>query len=113
MSVEVIGHSALGRPLYGVVFNALDTPQQIQDYNRWVRASAASRSRIPRARRSCWTSGATTIKVPVFVQGAIHGNEYEGVESNMQLDRGARDDPVRRESRSSTTSSTTSSSSST
>ena len=37
MTVEQIGVSALGRPLYGVVFNAMDTPQQIQDYNRWVK----------------------------------------------------------------------------
>ena len=25
------------------------------------------------------------IKVPVYLQGAVHGNEYEGVDADMQL----------------------------
>ena len=84
MSVEVIGHSALGRPLYGVVFNAMDTPQQIQDYNRWVKYRGIALEDPARAQELLETLG-DEIKVPVFVNGAIHGNEYEGVESNMQL----------------------------
>ena len=84
MSVEVIGQSALGRPLYGVVFNAMDTPQQIQDYNRWVKYRGIALEDPARAQELLETWG-DEIKVPVFVNGAIHGNEYEGVESNMQL----------------------------
>ena len=59
MTVEQIGVSALGRPLYGVVFNAMDTPQQIQDYNRWVKYRGIALE-DPAARRRSWRSGATT-----------------------------------------------------
>ncbi len=76
--------SALGRPLYGVVFNAMDTPQQIQDYNRWVKYRGIALEDPARAQALLEEWG-DEIKVPVFVNGAIHGNEYEGVESNMQL----------------------------
>ncbi len=84
MTVEQIGVSALGRPLYGVVFNAMDTPQQIQDYNRWVKYRGIALEDPARAQELLAEWG-DDIKVPVYVQGAIHGNEYEGVESNMQL----------------------------
>ena len=84
MTVEQIGVSALGRPLYGVVFNAMDTPQQIQDYNRWVKYRGIALEDPARAQALLEEWG-DDVKVPVFVQGAIHGNEYEGVESNMQL----------------------------
>jgi hypothetical protein len=84
MSVEVIGHSALGRPLYGVVFNPLETSQQIRDYNRWNQYRGIALTDPDRAQALLDRWG-DDIKVPVFVNGAIHGNEYEGVESNMQL----------------------------
>ena len=83
MTVEQIGVSALGRPLYGVVFNAMDT-QQIQDYNRWVKYRGIALEDPARAQALLEEWG-DDISVPVYVQGAIHGNEYEGVESNMQL----------------------------
>ena len=84
MSVEVIGHSALGRPLYGVVVNPLETPQQIRDYQRWNQYRGIALENPARAQKLLEKWG-DNIKVPVFVNGAIHGNEYEGVESNMQL----------------------------
>ena len=84
MTVEQIGVSALGRPLYGVVFNAMETPQQIQDYNRWVKYRGIA-ARGSRARAGAPGGVGRRRQGPVFVQGAIHGNEYEGVESNMQL----------------------------
>jgi hypothetical protein len=84
MSVEIIGHSALGRPLYGVVFNPLETPQQIRDYQRWNQYRGIALDDPERAQALLEKWG-DDIKVPVYVQGAIHGNEYEGVESNMQL----------------------------
>ncbi|MGH3011464.1 MAG: M14 family zinc carboxypeptidase [Gaiellaceae bacterium] len=84
MSVEVIGQSALGRPLYGVVFNPLETPQQIRDYNRWKQYRGLALEDPARAQELLDRWG-DNVKVPVFVNGAIHGNEYEGVESNMQL----------------------------
>jgi hypothetical protein len=84
MTVEVIGQSALGRDLYGVVFNALDTPQQQRDYDRWVQWRGIALEDPARAQALLDRWGGD-IKVPVYVQGGIHGNEYEGVESNMQL----------------------------
>jgi hypothetical protein len=84
MSVEVIGHSALGRPLYGVVLNPLETPEQIRDYNRWNRYRGIALEDPERA-QALLESWGDDVKVPVFVNGGIHGNEYEGVESNMQL----------------------------
>jgi Zinc carboxypeptidase len=84
MTVEVIGSSALGRDMYGVVFNPLETPQQIRDYNRWVRYRGIALEDPARAQALLQQWG-DNVKVPVYVQGAIHGNEYEGVESNMQL----------------------------
>ncbi|MGH3023924.1 MAG: M14 family zinc carboxypeptidase [Gaiellaceae bacterium] len=84
MTVEVIGQSALGRDMYGVVFNALDTPQQIRDFNRWRQWRGIALEDPARAQALLDRWG-DDIKVPVYVQGAIHGNEYEGVESNMQL----------------------------
>ena len=84
MTVEVIGQSALGRPLYGVVFNPRETPQQIRDFQRWEQYRRLALEDPARAQARLETWG-DEIKVPVFVNGAIHGNEYEGVESNMQL----------------------------
>lgn len=84
MSVEVIGQSALGRDMYGVVFNAVDTAEQRRDYNRWVQWRGIALEDPARAQALLDRWG-DEIKVPVYVQGAIHGNEYEGVESNMQL----------------------------
>jgi len=84
MSVEVIGSSALGRDMYGVVLNALDTPEQRRDFNRWRQWRGIALEDPARAQALLDRWG-DDIKVPVYVQGAIHGNEYEGVESNMQL----------------------------
>jgi Zinc carboxypeptidase len=84
MSVDVIGQSALGRDMYGVVFNALDTAEQQRDYNRWVQWRRIALEDPARAQALLDRWGGD-IKVPVYVQGGIHGNEYEGVESNMQL----------------------------
>ena len=84
MSVEQIGVSATGRPLYGVVINALETPEQQRDYSRWqaIRALALDN---PAQAQELLEKWGDDIKVPIFNQSGIHGNEYEGVESNMQL----------------------------
>jgi hypothetical protein len=84
MTVEVIGHSALGRPMYGVVFNPLETSQQIRDYERWNQYRGIATEDPVRAQELLEKWG-DDVKVPVFIQGAIHGNEYEGVDSNMQI----------------------------
>ena len=83
MTVEEIGHSALGRPLYAVVFNTSDTQAQRLGYEHWkqVRKQAVDDPAKALKELAKTKSG---IKIPVLVQGAIHGNEYEGVESNFE-----------------------------
>jgi hypothetical protein len=84
MTVEVIGHSALGRELYGVVINALDTPQRERAYGHWrqFRATALDDPALAQTLLAVWGD---EVKVPIYVQGGIHGNEYEGVDSNMRV----------------------------
>ena len=83
MTVEEIGHSALGRPLYAVVFNTSDTQAQRLGSEHWkqVRKQAVDDPAKALKELAKTKSG---IKIPVLVQGAIHGNEYEGVESNFE-----------------------------
>jgi hypothetical protein len=84
MSVEVIGQSALGRDMYGVVINQLDTPAQQRDWRRWQQWRGLALE-DPAAARALLEKWGDDIKIPVYIQGGIHGNEYEGVDSNMQL----------------------------
>jgi hypothetical protein len=84
MSVEQIGVSALGRPLYGVVVNALETPEQRRDYSRWLKIRELMLD-DPAQAQDLLEQWGDDVKVPIFNQSGIHGNEYEGVDSNMQL----------------------------
>ena len=84
MDIDVIGQSALGRDMFSVTINALETSDQKRDYRAWDKARdlmmkdpAAAQARVDAANGK--------IKVPVYIQGAVHGNEYEGVDANMQL----------------------------
>ena len=84
MTVEVIGQSALGRDMYLVTFNALDTAQQRKDFHAWEQIRKIALTDPSRAQEPLAGYG-DDVKVPIFIQGAIHGNEYEGVDANMQL----------------------------
>jgi hypothetical protein len=80
MSLEVIGQSALGRDLFLVTVNALDTVQQRQDFHNWQQVRSVALTDPARGQQLLQSYG-DRVKVPVFVQGAIHGNEFEGVEA--------------------------------
>ncbi len=84
MSIEVFGHSALGRPMYLVTINALNTLEQQHNFDRWqkIRRDALTH---PAAAQERLSEFGSDFKVPVFIQSAIHGNEYEGVDASMQL----------------------------
>jgi Zinc carboxypeptidase len=84
MAIEVAGRSALGRDMYKVTINPLDTVARRQAFQRWreVRRVALD---DPARGQALVASAGDAIKVPVFIQGAIHGNEYEGVDAIMQL----------------------------
>ena len=80
MSLEVIGKSALGRDMFLVTVNAQDTVQQRNDFQAWQQVRKVALTDPVRAQALLAAAG-ENIKVPLFVQGAIHGNEYEGVEA--------------------------------
>src|SRR5215213_4284352 len=80
MPMAVIGKSATGRELFGVVINRLRTSQERRDYASWL-AVRSLMLRSPIAAQSLARRFGDDIKVPVFIQGGIHGNEYEGVDA--------------------------------
>jgi hypothetical protein len=84
MTVEVIGESALGHDLYEVVINAQHTRDQREAYRNWRDLRKVAMDRPDRAQRSLARMGGD-VKVPLFIQGGIHGNEYEGVDAAMQV----------------------------
>ena len=83
MSVEVIGQSALGRDMYLVTINALDTVQRRQDFHQWQEIRRVALTDPGRAQALLGDVG--EVKVPIYIQSGIHGNEYEGVDAAMQL----------------------------
>ena len=85
MEVEVVGHSAVGnRPIYGVVVNALETPEQQRDYERWTELRALMLD-DPAAAQELLAEWGADVKLPIFVQGNIHGDEREGLDAIMQI----------------------------
>jgi hypothetical protein len=81
MQVEVIGRSALGRDMYKVTINALDTRAQQGGDARLQRVIGLARRNPRRAQQLIERRD---LKVPIFIQGSIHGNEYEGVDAVMR-----------------------------
>jgi Zinc carboxypeptidase len=84
MDVRVIGESATGREMYGVVINRLRTWRERRDYARWLAVRSLALKDPAKAQRLLDQFG-DDVKVPIFVQGGIHGNEYEGVDSAIDL----------------------------
>ena len=84
MAVEVAGTSALGRDMYRVTINALDTNAATEGIPE-LAGDPARRPDRPGARAGAASRGRRRVKVPIFIQGGIHGNEYEGVDAAMQL----------------------------
>jgi hypothetical protein len=82
MEVEVIGQSALGRDMYKVTINALDTRAQ-QNADARLQQVIELAQRNPR--RAQELIERRDLKVPIFIQSGIHGNEYEGVDAAMRV----------------------------
>jgi hypothetical protein len=81
MEVEVAGQSALGRDMYKVTINALDTRAQRSDAARTQRVIELAQRNPRRAQELIERRD---LKAPIFIQGSIHGNEYEGVDAVMR-----------------------------
>ena len=84
MTVEVIGQSALGRDMYKVTINALETDAQRRNFDHWqsVRRDALDN---PAQAQKLVGNFKGNVKIPIFIQSGIHGNEYEGVDAAMQI----------------------------
>jgi len=84
MTVEVFGHSAQGRPMYLVTINELSTKDQRKDFENWRKLRHEALKNPAKAQKELAKDG-DNVKVPIFIQSAIHGNEYEGVDAMFQL----------------------------
>jgi Zinc carboxypeptidase len=84
MTVEAIGRSAQGRPLYAATINALDAQSQQKGFERWqkLRRFALNHPADAQAQLAEWGDA---FKIPIYIQAGIHGNEYEGVDATMLL----------------------------
>ena len=85
MTYEVLGQSAEGRDIYGVIINAMETPEQVLGYNRW-KAIRSLMLTSPVEAQELLTGYGDDVKMCVY-QSHIHGNEYEAVDANMQIIR--------------------------
>ena len=86
LSSSVIGQSVLGRDIFGVVVNALETPEQQRDYARWqqLRQLMLTDPAGAQALRASWGEN---VKLPLFIEANIHGGEREGTDAMMQVIR--------------------------
>jgi Zinc carboxypeptidase len=84
MTVEVIGQSALGRDMYLVKINALETVGQRQAFQAW-RAIREIEETDPAGAQQLLGASGGTVKVPLYIQAGIHGNESEGVDASMMI----------------------------
>jgi hypothetical protein len=87
MTVEVVGQSATGRNQYQVVINALETQQQRSDHTNWkdIHEDALDNPKEAQKQLKSFLEVGDDFKIPLFIQGGIHGNEYEGVDASMQV----------------------------
>jgi|RhiMethySRZTD1v2_1073278.scaffolds.fasta_scaffold06073_8 Zinc carboxypeptidase len=86
LDYDVIGHSVLGRDMYGVVVNALETPEQQRDYARWQQLRQIMLT-DPAQAQSLLASWGEDVKLPMFIEANIHGGEREGTDAMMQAVR--------------------------
>ena len=86
LSYSSIGQSVRGRDIFGVVVNALETPEQQRDYARWQQLRELALT-DPAAAQGLLASWGGEVKLPVFVEANIHGGEREGTDAMMQAIR--------------------------
>jgi len=86
LTYSVIGESELGRDIFGVVVNALETPGQQAAYTRWQQLRGLMLT-DPAAAQALLASWGDQVKLPIFVEANIHGGEREGTDAMMQVIR--------------------------
>lgn len=83
MSIDVIGPSATGRDMFLVTINDLDSKYQRKAFATWKKVRRDALTKPAKAQKTLRKADGQ-VKVPLFIQGGIHGNEYEGVDANMR-----------------------------
>jgi hypothetical protein len=86
MSYSVIGQSTTGWDMYEVVVNALETPEQQRDYDRWLEYRSVLLT-DPAGAQALLEGWGDEVKVPIFIEANIHGGEEEGTDAIMQAIR--------------------------
>ncbi len=86
MTYSVIGQTAGGRNHYAVVVNALETKAQRRDYDRYLLLRKVELDHPELAQKLLRYWG-EDVKMPVFIEANIHGNEEEGGDAMMQVIR--------------------------
>ncbi|GAA1042016.1 M14 family zinc carboxypeptidase [Virgisporangium ochraceum] len=80
VSVEVIGQSAQGRDLYLVTVTAPEKADQTRQQDQWRRMIEDDPWKAARDRKL-----KAGYKAPVWINGNIHGDEYEGLDGSIRL----------------------------
>jgi Zinc carboxypeptidase len=83
MQIDVIGPSATGRDMFLVTINALDSKYQRKAFANWKKIRRDALTKPAKAQKALARFDGQ-VKVPLFIQGGIHGDEYEGVDANMR-----------------------------
>ena len=84
MKIEKIGESSEGRAMYGVVINRLRTGDERRSYLNWLGIRSVALESPILAQKLLRRMG-DDVKVPILVQGSIHGDEFEGVDSVLEV----------------------------
>ena len=58
---------------------------QRRDYRNWLAVRKLAVERPAHGASGCFDRVGDDVKVPILVQGSIHGDEYEGVDSTMEV----------------------------
>ena len=86
MTYKISGQSAGGHDLYVAVVNDLETAQQRTDYANWQAIRAVELTN-PTLAQSMLSGFGDNIKMPIYVEANVNGNEYEGTDAMMQVIR--------------------------
>jgi hypothetical protein len=73
-----------GREQLAIVVNALETPEQQRDYERWTQIRALLTT-DPGAAQDLLASFGEDVKLPIFIEANIHGGEREGTDAMLQV----------------------------
>ena len=84
MTYKVSGQSAGGRDMYVAVVNDLETANQRRDYARWQHIREVELV-DPAAAQALLASYGPNVKMPIYIEAAINGSEYEGTDAMMQV----------------------------